>query len=143
MTLGMVELTVGALGLLALGLVVGWLLGGLVGRRERDSLKESLRAAEEAITQFRSDARDHFDRAEELFTDLTERYVAYSRHLASGAAVLASERVRSFPSISVSLAPSLAESAPTELDRAGGTPRNGSAAKVSESGPGSWAAGDS
>lgn len=79
------------------GLLFGLAVGRLSAQRERSSLRADLDAAKAETESLRSATADHFNRAGELFADLTERYVSFYRHLARGAETLSNGRTRKFP----------------------------------------------
>lgn len=91
------NLVVAVAAALAIGLVLGLIVGRAMAARERAALKRETAAAHAELEALRTATGDHFNRAGEIFADLTERYVSFYRHLARGAESLANGRSHKFP----------------------------------------------
>jgi len=91
------NLIVAVAGALAMGVVLGLIVGRVMAARERSALKHEAAAARAELETLRTATADHFNRAGEIFADLTERYVSFYRHLARGAESLANGRSPKFP----------------------------------------------
>lgn len=80
--------------LFAFGMAAGFLIGFLFLPRDSQrvqALETELAETREALEAYRGRVNEHFQQTAELFEDMTERYRAVYRHLATSAAELCPE----------------------------------------------------
>lgn len=80
--------------LFAFGMAAGFLIGFLFLPRDSQrvqALEKELAETREALEAYRGRVNEHFQQTAELFEDMTERYRAVYRHLATSAAELCPE----------------------------------------------------
>ncbi|KEA63246.1 hypothetical protein ADIMK_2770 [Marinobacterium lacunae] len=96
--------TLGLVGI-AIGLVLGYLLGRSNSSRQQEMASE-LNAARSELNRYKDEVTEHFETTAELVNGLTEQYRRVHQHLASGAQTLCSSE-HAGESLQASLQPRL------------------------------------